>query len=145
MHREVILAVESFDEEIKIACQASGIEYKDAGEELDNFFNHMKILLEDERMPDITLAELGTFKSTPKSIRGLVYKMKTRIKFGTATKEDLKNLIKKIWYPYKRIIDYNNGKGGVISNIVGAGYFWLYVPMKFTHLLTPQNSGIKET
>ena len=34
-------------------------------------------------------------------------------------------------------MDYKHGSGGVINKKVGVGYFWTYVPRKFSHILFP--------
>lgn len=138
MHRLVRQSFESLEDEIKIACKVSGIDYKDAPEEFENFFRHVKILMEDERLPSVCLAELGTFKSTQASILTAVKRLKNQIRFGNISRQYYKYFISKIWYPYKRIVDYKKGKGGVINDKVGVGYFWTYVPMKFSHILYPE-------
>ena len=138
MDRQTRLSLESLDDEIRIACKASGIDYKDAPEEFYNFFRHVQILIQDERLPDVTLNELGTFKSTPTSIKSALRYYKQQYKLGNFSRDFVKYVAAKLWYPYKRIVDYKSGSGGVISDKVGVGYFWTYVPMKFSHTLFPE-------
>lgn len=140
MDRDTRLSLESLSEEIKIACKASGIDPKDAPEEFFNFFRHVKILIQDERLPDVCLNELGTFKSTPSSIRRTLRLYKQQYKLGNVTRDYVKYIAAKLWYPYKRIVDYYKGSGGVINDKVGEGYFWTYVPSRFSHLVFPELS-----
>ena len=146
MDKSVSIFLNSFESELKVACAASGIEIEDVEEEVDSFFRHIRLLLEDERLPDVALAELGTFKSTPTTIRGAIGRYKAQYNIGNISKDFYKYIISKYWYAYKRIVDYKHGKGGVINNKVGVGYFWAYVPNKFSHILFPDlyNKAVEE-
>lgn len=138
MYKSLSIFLKSFDEDIKIACKASGIDIKDVPEEVDKFFTHVRVLIEDERLPDVALAELGTFKSTPSSVRRTLSLYKMQHKIGNISKDFYKYVVSKYWHPYKRLVDYRFGKGGVINAKVGTGYFWAYVPNKFSCILFPE-------
>jgi hypothetical protein len=139
MHRDTEAFMQSLDEEIKIACNISGIEFKDAPKQIEEFFRHVRYLFEDERMPTVSLGDLGTFRSTPTSIKQALKAYKRFYKEGVIPAGYYKYFIRKFWYPYKRIVDYKFGKEGRLQNsIAGAGYFWACVPPKFGHLIAPE-------
>ncbi len=138
MRRDIERLFELTDNEIKIACEVSGIDYKDAEYEFFHFFSSLKELIKDERLPEIEVEGLGIFRSTTNRIKFIINKHIKSYRKGLRPKFYTEYMIKKLWYPYKRIIEDRFGKTQVIEKgDGGVGYFWSFVPRQFAQHAFP--------
>lgn len=76
--------------EIKEAAEYAGTDFETACDVLDNFFETLRMYLEDPRMPYIRLGQLGHFQVTLGSLRK--YVSKTILAYRTFPRESLRVL-----------------------------------------------------
>lgn len=114
--------------EIEEAAEFAGTDYETACDVLDNFFETLRMYLEDPRLPYIRLGQLGHFQTTMGAIRK--YVGKTILAYRTFPRESLKVLAMEKYAKIAKIrtrimLARKKRKDGIVWKLVKPQEFFL--------------------
>lgn len=126
--------LEPFKKELEVAAEMSGIDMEDAEEMVDAYFKAVDYLMDDERIPTISIQSLGILRFSKSKLK----------RFLTPRCEDSKSPVV-VSERKRRLLDIQvehimNRLHKEDRREAGVGFWWSFVPRNFaTQLLEKEN------
>lgn len=99
------------EEEISIAAEKAGIDLELGKDLIDEFFQRFKTLIQDPRVPTVSLPKIGYFRASYYQIsRRILYRL-YYYKLGSYPRYLVSQVISKYWKVYKRMVEQKFNKG----------------------------------
>lgn len=123
-----------FEKELQVAAEMSGIEINDAEEMVDAYFKAIDYLMDDERIPTISVQSLGILRFTKSKLNRIFATRSEGSNSKVIVREDTKRKLNiQVDYITKR-------KEKESKKEFGVGFWWSFVPKNFaTQLLEKEN------